>query len=393
MLPAFRSLTTFSRRGVLALLAAVAVFGLAAAHPASAAAASAAGTGFPPAVTCQQDIRVPVALAAGHRASEVISGELCSIWAEQQPGSTVQLLIPGATYTHDYWDFGAVDGVTYSYARSVAAEGFPAFAIDPLGTGASSHPLSTQLTAQAETYVAHQLVQALRGEQVAGIRFGKVIDVGHSPNSLVVWDEAIGNHDVNGIIVTGAAHSLAAAFGAAIGTDFYPAVKDTKFAGSGLDSGYLTTVLGTRGALFYHLPDADPAVIALDETRKDVVSGTELNTAVPVVLSTATRAIDVPVLDILGSNDLTTCGLSTTGATFDCSSGTAVAAQEAPFYSPQAQLRACVIPGSGHDVSLALNHGLQIADAVAWSQAFVVQGRPGLPGNHHPYRHLPPNCS
>jgi hypothetical protein len=61
------------------------------------------------------------------------------------------------------------------------------------------------------------------------------------------------------------------------------------------------------------------------------------------------------------------------GKGFDCSSGAAVAAQDAPFYSPQAYIHACVVPGSGHDISLALNHGRQVTDAVAWSSAYVGQ--------------------
>ena len=226
----------------------------------------------------------------------------------------VQLLIPGATYSHDYWDFGVVDGFTYSYAREVAAAGIATFTIDPLGSGASPRTASTKITAQADAFIAHQLVQALRDGTVAGIRFAKVIEVGHSLNSLIVWDEAIAYHDVDGVIVTGAAHSLAAAFAKAVSADLYPAADDPKFARTGLDSGYLTTVPGSRGPLYYHEPDADPAVIALDEARKDVVSGTELNTALPVVTDTATRAIGVPVLDILGSDDFTTCGLEHAGA-------------------------------------------------------------------------------
>ena len=105
--------------------------------------------------------------------------------------------------------------------------------------------------------------------------------------------------------------------------------------------------------------------------------GTELNTALPVVTNTATRAIDVPVLNLLGGDDFTTCGLSTQGHVFDCSTGAAVAAQEAPFYSPRAQIHACVIPGSGHDISLALNGGFQAGDAIAWSDKYVTHHRAG----------------
>jgi hypothetical protein len=32
-----------------------------------------------------------------------------------------------------------------------------------------------------------------------------------------------------------------------------------------------------------------------------------------------------------------------------------------------------IVPDSGHDISLAVNHQLQVADAVAWSSAFVGQ--------------------
>ena len=61
-----------------------------------------------------------------------------------------------------------------------------------------------------------------------------------------------------------------------------------KFAKSGLDSDYLTTIPGTRITLFYSAPDFDPAALAADEGRKDVVPGSELTTGLPVVTSTAT---------------------------------------------------------------------------------------------------------
>ena len=181
------------------------------------------------------------------------------------------MLVHGATYNYEYWDFGRIDGVEYSYARQVAARGIPTFAFDQLGSGSSSRPPSDLLSIQAAAYVAHQIVQGLRSGAIAGVQFGKVITVGHSLGSVVVWAEAISYGDVDGLILTGAAHSLSVQFGQV--PSFYPAAGDSEFTGMGLDSGYLTTIPNVRANLFYSAPDDDPEVIASDEARKDLVSG------------------------------------------------------------------------------------------------------------------------
>jgi pimeloyl-ACP methyl ester carboxylesterase len=140
---------------------------------------------------------IPAALAPGQPASYSVSGGLFATQNELVAGTTVQVLVAGATYTLDYWDFGTVDGRRYSYARAVAAHGFPTFAFDEIGSGNSSHPPSDQVTIQSAAFVAHQILQALRNGSVAGIQFGKVIIVGHSLSCLVVWVEAIKFGDVD----------------------------------------------------------------------------------------------------------------------------------------------------------------------------------------------------
>jgi pimeloyl-ACP methyl ester carboxylesterase len=322
-------------------------------------------------VVCRYFTGIPVALAPEGDANYTVGGELCATPDELLDGTTIQLLIPGATYNHSYWNFGRVGGMRYSYSRDVVTRGFPTFALDELGEGDTSRPPSEQMTMDAAAFVAHQIVQALRSGSINGVQFGKVILVGHSLGSVVVWDEAINYGDVDGVIVTGAAHFLTAAF-----LDlmlFYPAVNDPKFSDSGLDNGWLTTVPDIRAEAFYSASDSDPAVIALDEERKDIVPGPKLMTGLPIVLSDATLAIQVPVLTIVGSNDLTTCGANPEGEMFDCSSGSAIATQEAPFYSPEAQIHACAIPDSGHSLSLALNNQLQARYSAVWSHAFVGQ--------------------
>ena len=323
-------------------------------------------------VKCQYFPAIPVAIGTPPGpAPYTVSGELCATEDELVDGATVQLLIHGATYNHQYWNFGMVNGKRYSYSRGMAARGFPTFALDEIGAGNSSRPPSEQMTIDAAALVAHEIVEALRSGSINGIQFGKVIIVGHSLGSVVAWQEAIRYGDVDGVIVTGAAHFLTSAFlDLAL---FYPASMDPKFSDGGLDDGYVTTVPGIRAAAFYSAPDFDPAVVALDEARKDVLPGPELMTGLPVVLSAATQAIQVPVLTILGGNDLTACGPDSQGRSFDCSYGAIVASQEAPFYSPKAQIQACIVPDSGHDISLALNNDLQVRDSAAWSFRFVGQ--------------------
>ena len=104
-----------------------------------------------------------------------------------------------------------------------------------------------------------------------GHAFQHVIMVGHSIGSVEAWIEAARYHDVDAVIVTGALHALSPDI-RALQNDLYPAVDDPAFAGSGLDPGYLTTVPGTRGSLFYDPATANPAVVAVDEANKDTVT-------------------------------------------------------------------------------------------------------------------------
>jgi hypothetical protein len=127
-------------------------------------------------------------------------------------------------------------------------------------------------------------------------------------------------------------------------------------------------------------------------TQAFALPGPELGAALPIVTSKDTLAIRVPVLDIVGIEDFTTCGPSTTGGNFDCSSGRRVAEQEEPLYSPEARIRACVVPGSGHDLSLSLNHEVQVADSVAWSLAFEGQHGFDIDEDRGTDDRLPENC-
>jgi pimeloyl-ACP methyl ester carboxylesterase len=341
-----------------------------------------------------------VALAPHQPAAYSVTGEFCATPHELQRGGAVQLLIHDATYSREYWDFGSLDRAPHSYARAAAAAGIATFAFDEIGAGGSSHPASNLITVDAAAHVAHQIVQALRHGDIGGTRFREIIAVGHSLGSVVAWDEAIRYADVDGVIVTGAAHSLSSRYQDAQSGVLLPAAADPRFITTGLDQGYLMMPAAERARWFFAAAtpadEGQPAEPAYD----DVVAATELATAHRFITSAATRGIHVPVLIIVGSADATICGPSVRGGYFDCSSAAAVARQEAPFYSRAARLHACVIRDAGHDLNMTVNHDLQLADALAWSVAFIDRrvdsdaGRSrvsavSLTGNDD----LPPNCA
>ena len=83
--------------------------------------------------------------------------------------------------------------------------------------------------------------------------------------------------DPSRLVLTGLLHVMTSGQ-ATSADDQYPADMDPRFAGRGYDPGYLTSLPGTRGSLYYYR--ASPAVIGYDEAHKDVVSATEFGTAV-----------------------------------------------------------------------------------------------------------------
>ena len=308
-------------------------------------------------------VRLPVALAPGQQAGQTISATYCTPATWAAGSREVDVLTPGATYDRSYWDW-PVDPATYSYVDKTLLAGRATFDYDRIGTGASSHPPSTDLAIGAEAYVLHQIVGWLR----AACGYSQVNLIGHSLGSVISVDEAGEYQDVSRVVVTGLLHlpGIGAGFATTLESLMHPAALDPEFIGTGLDLGYLTTLPGSRASDFYS-PAAAPAVVSYDEAHKDVVSATDLATlattwALPPGMN-ASDDITVPVLVVIGEQDAIFC---TDPPVLDCSEPGAVLATELPYYASAPSLSVDVIPATGHDVALHPSAGESFAEISQW---------------------------
>src|SRR5579859_4046718 len=130
---------------------------------------------------------VPVTLSPLDSTVYHVATWLCSQGSAS--GKTVQVLVHGSTYDHNYWDFPSLPQ-TSSYVQQITNAGYVALNLDRIGTGLSDHPPALQVTLQSNAYVIHQLVQDLRNGSLNGLSFSKIILVGHSFGSTTIITEA-----------------------------------------------------------------------------------------------------------------------------------------------------------------------------------------------------------
>lgn len=305
------------------------------------------------ATTCE-DLRVPVSLLG---LPQTMYGKLCS-----PPGATtVQVLIPGGTYNSSYWDI-AYTPETRSYRKVMNDAGIATLAVDRLGTGRSSKPLSTLVTATAQASAAHEVIRAVRP------RFEKVIVGGHSIGSAMAMIEAGLYHDVDGVLVTDMTHRMNFITVLPVLANMIPAPLDPVLGSRGLDVGYLTTSPGTRYDAFHKPGPLDPGAVEADESTKDVFAATEAvdTLALTNVVIPFTRLIDVPVLTVVGAGDTHFCG-QPLGS--DCTSSETLRESEAPYFSDAAHLQAYVLQDYGHSINYAPNSHDYEQVVTQWTRA------------------------
>src|SRR5262249_55744165 len=158
-----------------------------------------------------------------------------------------------------------------SYVRAATAAGYATLNLDRLGHGQSSRVAGDVLDLNIGAFALHQVIQKLRSgfhsHEFGHVEAERVLIAGESLGGNLAWLEAATYQDVEGLVVAGSTH----VFGP--GLDFLlqitvPVEQDPFLKFRGFPPGYMTTVPGTRGEAYYYLPQAEPAVVFLDEVLK-----------------------------------------------------------------------------------------------------------------------------
>lgn len=309
---------------------------------------------------------IPVALAEGEGKDWQIAADLHE--PEHNDSTAIQVLLNGGLFNRVHWDFPYRPEL-YSYARRMAAGGWPCLAMDRIGNGDSSRPHSSRVDCRSSAHVVHQVVQDLRHGRIGGKAYDRIVLVGHSTGSAVSAIEANTYQDVDGLILTGWGHGIPDAMSKFEGWSWHcPAHEDPKYAHLGLDDGYITIRPGAFGPAFYNVDATDPEVLRIEEMLKDTYC---VNEGATVHLSLDTKQYRGAVLIANGMLDpypfAKDRAIGTNSAT--------LAAFELPFWHPEADLQALVLPRHAH--ALNTTAGTLFFDyALAWANAFVGRDAP-----------------
>ncbi|MCP3798434.1 alpha/beta hydrolase [Allokutzneria sp. A3M-2-11 16] len=313
-----------------------------------------------------RDVNVPVSLLPVPLLGlndQNVYGRLCVPAGSR----TLQVLVPGGTYNSAYYDLPNAPE-SRSYRKAMNKQGYATLAIDRLGTGRSSKPLGALLTASAQANAVHHVIQAMRNG-TAGPKFDRIVLVGHSLGSATVMIEAGTYRDVDGVVITGFTHRIAALTVLPTFASLTPVLLDDAMSKvPNRDPVYLTTTKGMRYTAFHNQSPLDQKIIDADEATKDVIAPGEMVDAVLLgVVLPYTRLINVPVLVAMGERDSAFCGLLAS----DCSTAESLRGGEAPYYSPAAKLRTFVLPNYGHSINYAPNAPLLYNAVSDWANEMV----------------------
>lgn len=235
----------------------------------------------------------------------------------------LEFLIHGIGFDSTYWNFPIMPQ-NYSYSMLANDMGYSTFAIDRLGTGNSSHPMSSVVQTATHVEIVRQLTMMLRNGSLTNTTHDTIVHVGHSygsaiSNALVAQYPTISD----GLVLTGysaKAPGLSLFFAGSdlqIASQAYPdrfgsgmlkmvnsTSGTTTNVSKNLDNGYLiTSNAAADQLLFFDTPYFDEAVLEAAERTKQTVTVAE---GLTIGNSMAPKFAG-PVYVVTGSDDLPYC--------------------------------------------------------------------------------------
>jgi pimeloyl-ACP methyl ester carboxylesterase len=267
----------------------------------------------------------------------------------------VQILIPGVTYDHHYFDLKTSTGIV-SQARQAAKDGWVAIALDRLGTGGSSKPRADQVT--TATNVAAIDHFADRIDRI--YKHAPLVLVGHSYGSVVAEGVAAKSTVVDALVVTGFMYRQTAP-----SFDGFPtlvaASSDPALAQEKIPAGYLTTSPHSR-KFFYSLQHAKKTTYAADEHTKATTTASEVpGFAAELFSATYAKQVRVPVFVVVGQYDFLYKGDDPAAFTSD---------QKNAFAAAKS-VNSRLIANAAHDLALQRNAPTTTALIDRWASAHI----------------------
>lgn len=295
---------------------------------------------------------IPVTTSSTDPTVYNISGRLCLRDNAGRGMKTVEVMVSGLTYDHNYFNISYQPN-TYSYVYAATSRGYSTFNIDRLGVGLSDKPPADKLTVQTHAHTVEQIIRKLRAGAIGGRAFTTVVGIGHSLGAGILqylsgtYTDPAGLPDY--LILSGWLRQGNVTTLTTLGVSMYDAAADPAFTSAGLPAGYITTKPSTRGTVFYNTPYSETTMITLDESIKQTGTLGERQTLAAVRASTVTLNIKVPVLLSVGQKDSLQCD---TAQGLPCGTAAEILARESAYYGVKACLTAYASVGSGHSVNL-----------------------------------------
>jgi pimeloyl-ACP methyl ester carboxylesterase len=207
-----------------------------------------------------------------------IHAEFCrSLKPTCEEDPTIQFLVHGNGYNNIYWNGFGEKLPEYSWVDQAISEDYYTLAIDSLGHGQSAKPDpvgTVQMALEAATY--HSILSSLRsGQNPMGLRFSKIVYVGHSYGSFAGNALAArfpGDCDV--LILTG--YSSSTPFpNPNLEQDWLPASSVGPRSFEQLSSGYQVSANFTGHTQVLYGGSFDPQVADIDFSLRDVATAGE----------------------------------------------------------------------------------------------------------------------